>query len=124
MAEIRVTNDELIVHVVGFDKVLALHGNLTIPLSHVTGADTDVQEAMKVWVGVKVAGSGIPGVVRAGTWAEGDGFVFWDVHEGNRAIAISLDHEHYKRLVIEVDNPEEAVARINAAVAALARGSG
>ena len=32
---------------------------------------------------------------------------------------IELDHEHYAALIVEVENPEETVAAINAAIATL-----
>jgi hypothetical protein len=35
-------------------------------------------------------------------------------------VKIELDHEHYAALIVEVENPDETVAAINAAVAALA----
>jgi hypothetical protein len=36
-----------------------------------------------------------------------------------RAVKIDLDHEHYAALIVEVADPEETVAAINAAIAAL-----
>ena len=38
--------------------------------------------------------------------------VFWDVHDPDKAIAIDLRDEHYGHLVIEVDDPEREIGRI------------
>jgi uncharacterized protein (DUF1778 family) len=44
---------------------------------------------------------------------------FLDVHHPEVAVKIDLDHEHYAALIVEVENPAETVAAINAAIAAL-----
>jgi uncharacterized protein (DUF1778 family) len=33
-------------------------------------------------------------------------------------VKIELDHEHYAAIIVEVENPEETMAAINAALAA------
>jgi hypothetical protein len=38
--------------------------------------------------------------------------VFWDVHENT--IIISLEHEHYKKLIVEVADANDAVGRLRA----------
>jgi hypothetical protein len=42
--------------------------------------------------------------------------VFWDVHRPGHAIVLSLQHEHYSKLVIDVEDPQAAVAEIRAAL--------
>jgi hypothetical protein len=42
--------------------------------------------------------------------------VFWDVHDPEETIIISLDHERYKKLIIQVDDPAETEARLRAAI--------
>jgi hypothetical protein len=44
--------------------------------------------------------------------------VFYDVHDPEGTIVIDLDHEHYTRLVIEVEDPAATVALLRAAIAA------
>jgi uncharacterized protein (DUF1778 family) len=43
--------------------------------------------------------------------------VFYDVHDPDGTIVLDLNHEHYKRLVIEVDDPAATVARLKDAMA-------
>jgi len=42
--------------------------------------------------------------------------VFWDVRHPERTIVVDLDHEHYRKLVIEVENIDAAVATIEQAI--------
>ena len=99
MTEVEIANGYLRVVVEGFDKVLALKSSVEVPLTHVRGTS-------------------LPGVVAAGTFYDGRWW-FLDVHHPEVAVKIELDHEHYAALIVEVQNPEETVAAINAAIAAL-----
>ena len=62
-----------------------------------------------------MAGARIPGVLQAGTFVDSEGMVFWDVHRPGHAIVISLEHEHYKQLIIDVADPERAAQEISEA---------
>jgi hypothetical protein len=118
MTEIEITNGHLRVVVEGFDKVLALRSSVDVPLTHVRGASQD-PDALRERHGLRLGGTSLPGVVAAGTFFDGRWW-FLDVHHPERAVKIELDHEHYAALIVEVENPDETVAAINAAVAALA----
>ena len=41
MASIEITRDELIVHIHGWSKVLAMRGTVRVPMSHVRAAASD-----------------------------------------------------------------------------------
>jgi hypothetical protein len=43
--------------------------------------------------------------------------VFWDVRDPSGAIIVSLAHETYKKLIVEVANPAAAVTMLDAAIA-------
>ena len=60
----------------------------------------------------------VPGVVTTGTFYQGGERVFWDVHKPENTIVIRLIQEQYGRLVIEVEDPEATVARVNEAAKA------
>ena len=45
-----------------------------------------------------------------------DRAVFWDVRDPDKTIVVSLDHERYKKLIIEVADPAEAAGRLRAAL--------
>jgi len=118
MAHLDITDDRLKVRMSVVDQILALHGNLEIPVAHVRGAAVRPPEAYSWFHGFKLPGTNLPGVVTAGSFLTNNGWVFYDVHDPSRTIRIDLDHETYRRLVVQVDDetPEEAVARIQAAI--------
>jgi hypothetical protein len=66
--------------------------------------------------GIKVAGTGIPNLFRAGCFFQHGEFVYWDVRNLDHAIVVSLEHEHYKKLIIEVSDPDAAIGTIQAAL--------
>lgn len=111
MAEVEINDDTLTVNVTGWDRVWALKSRLEIPLEHVRGARVD-PEARMSWKALKVGGTALPGVIAAGRFYEHGEWMFWDVRDPNQAITIELADERYKRLVIQVDDPEATVLRI------------
>lgn len=50
-------------------------------------------------------GTNLPGVLAAGTFFSHGGLVFWDVRDPEKTVIVSLAHEHYKKLIIEVQDP-------------------
>ena len=119
MVEISIHGDRARFEVEGWDKLWALRSRLEIPLAHIRSVRVDSEPARGWWHGLKLAGTGIPGVLTAGTFYEHGGVVFYDVHDPERTIVMELDHETYKRLVLEVSSPEAAAALISEAVASL-----
>ena len=116
MTTIEVTEHDLVVGVSGWDKLWALKSRLTIPLTHVPGATAGASTAAE-GPGLRLPGTRIPGVITAGTFRQDGEWVFWDVHNPAKAIIVTLADERYAKLVIEVEDPEAAVAAINRAVA-------
>ena len=116
MVTISIEGDRIRFDVQGWDKLWALKSQLEIPIAHILAVRADPEPARGWWHGLKLPGSAIPGVLTAGTFYQHDGAVFFDVHDPEGTIVIDLDHEHYKRLVIEVEDPPAAVAMINAAL--------
>ncbi len=45
--------------------------------------------------------------------------LFYDFHNPDKALVIDFDREHYKRLVVEVDDPDSTVSSINEAIGKL-----
>ena len=112
MAEVELTENALIVHVRGMDRLWTLKSRLEIPLSHVAGAEADPQIAREWHKGIRAAGTHVPGVGTAGTFYQEGERVFWDVHDPENTVVIRLRDERYARLVIEVDDPRATAAAI------------
>jgi hypothetical protein len=115
MTEYQIEGDTLQLTVEGMDKVWALRSHLSIPLRDITDVKADPERGAGALTGIKVGGSRIPGVLQAGTFLDSDGMVFWDVHRPGHAIVISLEHEHYKQLIIDVADPATAAQEISEA---------
>jgi hypothetical protein len=123
VARIEIADGRLSVIMEGLDKLWALKSRLDIPLEHVVSVAHDPVQAGRWPRGLRLPGAFIPGVITAGSyWQPGhgaeDGWSFWDVHDPERAIVIATSHEHYKKLIVGVDDPESSVRAIQAALAA------
>ena len=112
MTEIKVVDGNLIVEVEGWDKFWSLRSHLTIPAAHVSKVYADPEIAKPWWKGLRVGGAQIPGVVTAGTFYHHHNWIFWDVHHAEKTVVIDLHHEHYAKLIVEVADPAETVARL------------
>ena len=116
MVEITITPDGVLFEVRGWDKVWSLRSQLTISLAHIKDAHTDPEPAMGWFQGLKVAGTDVPNIFRAGTFYQHGELVFWDVHDPENTIVIELEHERYRRLIVEVEDPSGEVKKIKSAL--------
>ena len=116
MVDVQIAGDRAVFEVEGFDKLWALRSRLEIPLAHITGVAHDPDRVGRWWHGFKVFGTDLPGVFAAGTFYYHGDLVFWDVHDPERTVIVSLDHERYKQLILEVNDPGAVVAQFRAAL--------
>ena len=58
----------------------------------------------------------MPGLFAAGTFYYHGELVFWNVTDPARTIIVSLNHERYKKLIVEVADPEGVVDRLRSAL--------
>src|SRR5215471_4899182 len=114
MVNVTVLADRVVFEVEGLDRLWALRSRVEIPVTHITGAEFDPTQVGKWWHGWKVLGADMPGLFAAGTFYYHGELVFWDVHNTTHAIIVSLDHERYKKLIVEVEDPVDVVGRIRA----------
>jgi hypothetical protein len=122
MATITIKDQTLCVNVEGLDKVFALRSSITVPLAHVVSvtARPDISKVMYMPVGSQFRGVRHTGLIVAGTllMADGSGNVFCDVHDDKNALVIELQHDEFKRIIIELSDqtPEQARDMIEAAI--------
>ena len=116
MVEITIEGDRVRFEVEGWDKLWSLKSQLEIPLAHIDSVRADPEPARGWWHGFRLPGTQIPGVLTAGSFYQHGGMVFYDVHDPEGTIVVELDHEQYERLIVEVADPAEAVARLSAAL--------
>ncbi len=119
MVEVRIEDANVVFEVQGWDKLWALSSRLSIPISHIKAAHREPQAEMGWFDGFKLMGANVPDLFRAGTFLQHGELVFWDVRERERAIMVELEHERFKKLIVEVANPDQTVTMIESAVSSL-----
>ena len=118
MVSVSIEGDRVRFEVQGMDKLWAFKSQLEIPLEHLFSVRADPNAATGWFHGLRMPGTEIPGIITAGSFYSRDGAVFFDVHDPANAIVIELNHEHYKRLVVEVDDPEGTTEMLKSAIEA------
>ncbi len=114
MVNISLKNDVVIFDIRGLDKLWSLKSSLEIPVAHITDVYADPEPAAN-WLDFRI-GTYIPYIIRAGTFFQHDGCVFWDVHNAENCIVVELANEDFAKLVIEVSDPEAAVKMLRDAI--------
>jgi hypothetical protein len=117
MATIEITDEALVIHIEGADRLWTLRSRLEVPLRHVVAAEP-ATERIKAFMGFKRMGTHIPGVIAAGTFHQEGRTVFWDVHHPDKAIEVELRDERYGRLVVEAEDRAADLATIKRALCA------
>ena len=114
MPQITVTDTEFVVDLSKLEQLAALTKSRSIPRSCITSARIDV-DVLK-HLGFRAPGTGMPGVIAAGTfYKQGDRqFVYW--HKGETPIVVELEHDKYDRLIIGLDpaTAESVIEQLNA----------
>jgi hypothetical protein len=90
--------------------------DLEIPLAHITGVEVNPAQVGTWWHGFKVIGTDVPGLFAAGTFFYHGELVFWDVRHPEQTIIVALDHERYKKLIVEVEDPASTAAMLRDAI--------
>jgi hypothetical protein len=119
MTKVEIQGDKLVVIVEGIDVVLSFKKSLEVPLAHVTGAEVGVtaEAQARLDESMRLPGAYMPGIAIAGRFYRHGNWIFWNIHDGKRAITIDVNHDGYVSLVLEVEAPEETVRLIRDALA-------
>lgn len=122
MARLEIKDHSLVITIEGIDKLLTFRSSITVPLQHVRRLSVrpDLSRVMYMPVEAQFRGLHVPGSVVVGKLilADGSGNVFCDVRDATRTVAIDLEHDRYKRLIVDLSDPppEQAKLQIEAAV--------
>jgi hypothetical protein len=117
MTRIEVSRDRLRVHVQGLDRLLSLRSRLDIPLDHVVSVEPAGNGAAE-FRGLQALESRLPAAIAPTTFYQHTGRGPWGTPDPERMLVIGLYDERYRKLVIEVENPNAAATAIRAAVQA------
>jgi len=112
---VRVDGDNLVFEFHGADRIFTFRHLITVPISHVVDVSTDRVS----WIsGMRVFGAGIPGVIKDGEYIDKDGSAFYEVHDPDKCVTITLKDDKHKRFVVQVEDKESAALTIRDAIAA------
>ena len=111
MVKVSFRHGNMILTVKGIHKLLAFKSEFKIPIDQVEGASTGPEGGLYP-TGIRAPGTHVPGLIIAGTYRAQGNKVFWDVRNKRKAIVIDLKNNAYKRLVVEVNDPQETVDHI------------
>ena len=109
MIEVTIDGDRAVFNVEGLDKLWSFRSRLDIPLAHITGIEAGGEQVGRWWHGFKLIGTDLPGLFAAGTFYYHGEMVFWDVSDLSHTVVVSLEHERYKKLIIEVADVEATI---------------
>jgi hypothetical protein len=109
VANLLIDDDAVTVSLSMIEKAEALHGDVRVPRTAVVRVRA-VPDGMAEVHGLRMPGTGFPGVIMVGTWRDSEGVTFAVCHGRRPAVVLDLAGQAYDRLVVTVDNPEEAVA--------------
>lgn len=116
MVKIKIGGKKVLFEVQGLDKLWSLRSQLEIPITHIKSVKIDPSPAMGWFQGFKLAGTDVPNIFKAGTFYQQGELVFWDVNDPKNTIVVELKDEKYKKLIVEVSNPEKEVKKINSSL--------
>ena len=117
MVDVSIDGDRAIFTVEGMHKLWAFKNQIQIPLAHITAVEINSEQVGKWWHGFKLVGTDAPGLFAAGTFYYHGELVFWDVFDTMKTIIVSLEHERYKKLIVEVADPETTRKLLTGAMA-------
>jgi hypothetical protein len=109
---LEVVGENLVVRISGKDALYTLSRGMEIPLQSIQGIAV-APNASVPRTGLRLPGTGIPGVLRAGSYGTGARRDFWLVRRADQLLVIELQPgEPYRRLVLEVPGPRADCLRL------------
>ncbi len=111
MAKLLVDNDVVTVSLSAIEKAEALHGDVSVPRAAVVSVRV-VSDGLDEVHGLRMPGTGLPGVIMVGSWRDNGRVTFAVCHGRRPAVVLELAGQHYDRLVVTVENPDEVAAAL------------
>ena len=113
MVTISIEGESVILEVEAGHKLWALESRIQVAIKHIKRAALEPNPPMGGFDGLKMMGTDLPHIFRAGTfWLHGS-WAFFDVRHAEKTIVLELENEHFAKLFVEVEDPEAAVRMLN-----------
>lgn len=111
MADLHIHGDSVTIALSVAEKIEALHRDVTVPRSAITSV-RDVPDGMQEVHGLRMPGTELPGVILVGTYRQAHRTTFAVCHGERPAVVLDLTGQPYDRIVVTVDNPDEALPQL------------
>jgi hypothetical protein len=111
MSTVEVHDQGLRLRLTRLERLLALHGDVSVPWSAVTGLEV-VPDAYAAVVGWRAPGLGIPGLRLLGTWRTSHGSEFVDVTGHLPGVRVGLRDQPFVSLLVGTGGADELAALI------------
>jgi hypothetical protein len=72
---------------------------------------------------MRLVGARLPMIVKDGRFLTSEGMMFFEMHDPDKCIIVSLNHERYKKIVFEVEDKGAVAKQINNAIKSQASGT-
>ena len=116
VGEIKIEGNTVIFQLRGVDKLLAIKSTLRIPIEHIVGVSTE-RANWEPFKQLRVGGSYVPGVVKDGRYYDPKtGLLFYEMHNPENCVTVSLREERYKKIIFEVQDKESAAKLLKDAI--------
>jgi hypothetical protein len=116
MVDITIEGDKAVFTVEGLHKLWCFRSRLEIPLAHITDVEVNADQVGRWWHGFKILGTDLPGLFAGGSFYYHGERVFWDVADTTKTIIVSLDDERYRKLIVEVADPQMIATTLRAVI--------
>lgn len=111
---VEVSDQFLVVTLTGLDRLTALRGRLRVPTSSVRSIAAQARRKVP-HTGLRLPGTALPGVIRAGSYGLGEHRDFWLTRRAQKVLVIELaPGQSYRRVVLQVPDPDEQADRLTA----------
>ena len=118
--ELSIDRDRLRINLNPWERVWAFFFNQTleIPLNHIR--QVTISKPETDWKDVRLPGTFLPGVIKAGTYYTSHGREFWYATRDEDCLTLELDDEFYKKIVLTIEQSQIWRDRINQEKGAIA----
>jgi hypothetical protein len=114
MVEILLRDNVAVFKPLGWSRIWTFSDPVSVPFSAIRAvrrAPAGVGRGW--WKGWRIPGTHIPGIIVAGSYLDKGAWTFWDVRgAGDNAIEVELDGVRFKRLIVDVGDPDAEQQRL------------
>lgn len=112
MVKLSRNSDSLIVTIEGIGKLMAFKNKIVIPFEKIVEVSVNLNDDVAIWQGIRLPSTSVPGFIHMGTRLTLKGRHFYLRRKGHESIILELKGHKFKRIVVDVPDPVDAVSQI------------